>query len=480
MKTKFIDLHVHPAMKPLGKSFNTKPGLNHPKRNRINNIWHEDPPTFSDKLFNIFLTLTKFRQSDFTTLAKGGAHIVFVSLCGLEKGFVMKKDKTGLPRDLLANFVVGIGKKRIDHIQKMDDYFKDLELEYDFYKQMNGKEFKINNRKYRYKIISSFNEIKEEEPRNLKTIYVILTIEGTHVFNTGLKLMDKTVKPNEVLANIDKVKNWKHRLFFIGLTHHFDNEMIGHAPSISGIVTKLCDQKNGMYQKGFNDLGKKVLTKLLDNTNGKRVLVDLKHLSIAARKQFYDIMDTDYAGDLIPLIVSHGAVNGLRSFDENIEDDIYTKGKFQIEEINFYDEELKRISQSGGLFGLQFDERRLGSKKEVKKSGKSLSRRKMLFKKSRLVWNQIQHIADVLNKNGQFAWGIQCIGSDYDGMVNSLNGFWTAEEMPLFDSYLEKHAYNYLNSEQSKNLSSENRIEAAEIIERFMHKNAYEFLKNNF
>ena len=44
---------------------------------------------------------------------------------------------------------------------------------------------------------------------------------------------------------------------------------------------------------------------------------------------------------------------------------------------------------------------------------------------------------------------VQCIGSDYDGIVNSLNGFWTAEEMPLFESYLEKHAFNYLKSDRN-------------------------------
>ncbi len=480
MKTKFIDIHVHSAMKPLGKSFNSNPGLNHPLRNRTNNIWYEDPPTLIDKILNVSLSLTKFRQADFTSLAKGGAHVIFVSLAGLEKGFVMKKNKTGLLRDLPANFVAGIGKKRIDHIQKMEDYFTDLLLEYNFYKQLNGKVYRIYKQKYRYKIISSFNEIKEEPENKIQTIYVILTIEGTHVFNAGLKLMDKTVNPDEVLANIDKVKNWEHRLFFIGLTHHFDNELIGHAPSLSGIVTQLCDQTTGMYKKGFNSLGLKVLKKLLDNTNGHRVLIDLKHLSIAARRQFYKIIDSEYSNENIPLIVSHGAVNGWPLLPEGTEKRKPGNGMFQQKEINFYDDELLHIAQSGGLFGIQFDERRLGSEKEIRKSKGSLSRRKMLFKQSKLVWNQIEHIARVLNKNGLFAWGTQCIGSDYDGIVNSLNGFWTAQEMPLFDSYLEKHAYNFLNSKKADNLFAANQISTEEIVERFMHTNAYEFLKNNF
>ena len=479
MKSQFIDLHVHPAMKPLGKSFNRKAGINRISKNRKDSIWHADPPSLMDKISNITLTLTKFRQSDFTSLIKGGASIVCISLCGLEKGFLMNKLGTGLPGDLLTNFIVGIGKKRIDHIQKMKEYFPDLELEYDFYKQLDGRKTKVNNKWVQYKIVSGFSEIDDEVDSEIETVYVVLSIEGANVFNSGLKMMGKNAKEEEILANIDKVKNWDKRLFFMGMNHHFDNEMVGHAQSLNGIVSKIIDQSEGM-NTGFNELGWKVLKKLLDNTDGKRILIDLKHLSVQARKEYYKFLEVEYPNEIIPLIVSHGAVNGLKSFDEKIEEDLFNYGKFQSNDINFFDNELIRIAKSGGVFAIQFDERRVGSKTELKKTGPFLSRRKMLFYKSKLIWNQIQHIAEVLNKNDLYAWGIQCIGSDYDGMVNSLNGFWTAEDMPLFDSYLEKHAYNFIASEQSDNLKNYNKIKASDIVERFMHGNAYEFLKRNF
>ena len=479
METRFIDLHIHPAMKPMGKSFNSKPGRNNSNKNRVDSIWHYDAATFIDKILNITTTLTKFRQSDFTSLAKGGAEVVFVSLCGLEKGFVMNKLGTGLPGDIIGNLVTGLGKKRIDHVQKMTDYFTDLEMEYDFYKQLDGHKVKIDGIWHRYKIVSSYNEIEENQEPDVRTIFVILTIEGMHVFNAGLQMMGRTADPDEILANVEKVKNWDKRLFFIGLTHHFHNEMVGHAQSLNGIVRKIIDQTEGM-DTGFNDLGWKVLRKLLDNTNGKRILPDLKHMSVKARNEYYNFLEEEHPGEVIPLIVSHGAVNGFRSPLEKVEDDLFNYGKFQPTDINFFDSEIVKIAQSGGLFGIQFDERRLASEMELKKTGPALARRKMLFCKSKLVWNQIQHIAEVLNRNDQFAWGIQCIGSDYDGMVNPLNGFWGAEEMPLFDSYLEKHAYNYLASSQSDNLKGYNKMSASDIVERFMIANARDFLKKNF
>jgi hypothetical protein len=52
--------------------------------------------------------------------------------------------------------------------------------------------------------------------------------------------------------------------------------------------------------------------------------------------------------------------------------------------------------------------------------------------------------------------------------------------MPLFDSYLEKHAYNFLCSPQAKNLKDYNQLKAADIVDRFMFGNAHYFLKKNF
>lgn len=480
METSFIDLHIHPAMKPLGKSFNRrKRGVNNKNKNRQNSIWFYDPPTTLDKAANVVTSLTKFRQSDFTSLARGGADIVFASLCGLEKGFVMNKLGTRLVGDIVGNLVTGIGKKRIDHVQGMKDYFTGLELEYDFYKQLDGHKVRIDGKWHRYKIVSSFNEISENRDPDIKTIFVVLTIEGTHVFNTGLDMMGKTANPTEVLANVDKVKQWDKKLFFVGLTHHFNNEMVGHAQSLHGVVRKMCDQTQNMNE-GFNPLGIEVLKKLLDNTNNRRVLIDLKHMSVKSRAEYYAFLEKEYPEEIIPLIVSHGAVNGFRSPKVQVEDDLFNYGKFQPDDINIYDDEILRIAKSGGLFGIQFDERRVGSESELKKTGPNLSRRKMLFHKSKLIWNQIQHIAEVLNRHNLYAWGIQCIGTDNDGMVNPLNGFWTAEDMPLFDSYLEKHAYNFIASSASNNLKDYNKITAADIVERFMHSNAYDFLKRNF
>ncbi|MCD4771876.1 MAG: dipeptidase [Bacteroidales bacterium] len=477
METKFVDLHCHPSLKPFGKSFKKIAGKNNPDISKENSIWYYDPPTVFDKFFNIVASLTKFTQSDFSTMSYGNAHVIFVSLYPLEKGFVVDKLGTGLGGDLLKNLVMGISKKRIDHLQEMDDYFTDLESIYDYYKQLDGEIFRLKGKKHRYIIISNFAEIENDINTEVKTIYVVFTIEGANVFNSGL--INQTANEDEILTNIDKVKNWDNKLFFIGMAHHFYNELCGHAQSLHGIPEMVSDQTDGM-NSGFTDLGIKVLHRLLDNTNGKRVLIDIKHMSVDSRNKYYQMLEDKYATENIPLVVSHGAVNGLRSDNEKVIDNHNTKGKFQEDDINIYDDEIIRIARSNGIFGIQLDERRVANKDELKKAGNRILRKKMLSKRSKLLWNQIQHIAEILDKAGLFAWSIQSVGSDFDGLINPLNGFWTAKQMSLLSTYLLKHAEAYLASPQSVNLNQNNRISAEEIIERFIHNNAYEFLRRNF
>jgi microsomal dipeptidase-like Zn-dependent dipeptidase len=479
MENNFIDLHCHPAMKPFGKSFNSDKGINNTYRRAANSIWHYDPPTLFDKALNIAMSLTKFTQADFSTLAYGGTHVVFVSLYPPEKGWVIDRLGTDAQPDSLKNLVMGVGQKRIDHLQRMPDYFTDLEREYNFYKQLDGQIMKIEGEKCRYRMISGFSEIEQEPRSDISTIYVVLTIEGANVFNTGLKAMGRITNEAEVLSNIDKVKKWDKRLFFMGLTHHFYNEICGHAKSLSSLSKISADQSEGL-DTGFTALGRKVLKKLLATDNGKRVLIDVKHMSVQSRNEYYDILKNEYAGQNIPIIVSHGAVNGWRSAKEKIIDNQQTYGKFQEEDINFFDDEIVKVAASGGIFGIQLDERRVGSKSEIKKTGGNMNRRDMLFYKSRLIWNQIQHIAETLDKQNLFGWGIQSIGSDFDGMINPLNGYWTAEQMDLLESNLEKHAFNYLKSPMAVNLKPFNRINPSEVVDRFMHDNAFDFLRRNF
>ncbi len=476
----YIDFHCHPSLKPFGKSFNTLPvGQNSGDRRRKRSIWYYDPPSAFDKLLNYVSGLTKFSQSNFTALTLGGVRTVCVSLYPLEKWFLRNKLKNELILDLASNFALGIGANRVDHIQGLEDYFKDLTLQYEFYRQLDEKEFRIGGDRIRYKLVRSYSEIQELRAENpvsrIQTIAVILTIEGLHVLNTGL---GREPDEEEVLRNLDIIKSWEHKPFFITVAHHFWNHLCGHAPSLTGVITRFADQAEGL-EAGFTPLGRKVLSRMLDGGNESRILPDIKHMGVRAREEYYAFLDQGgEAYSNIPIIISHGACNGLRSPSDPFPSHPETASVLNPVPINFFDKELIRLARSGGIIGLQLDERRIANKETLKKTKRSVYRNKIMHYRSELLWNQVRHILTVLDSENIFAWDCMAIGSDFDGIIDSLNGFWTAEELPYLADFLERHAYNYMKEARLK--LPENKIGADEIVQRIFSSNGHRFLSTYY
>ncbi|RFN58098.1 membrane dipeptidase [Marixanthomonas ophiurae] len=484
METHYTDIHCHPSLKPYSKSFKYIPKKqNALNTGRKNSIWHYSPPNFLEKFVNRIVTLTKFTQTDMTALAKAKTKVVIVSLYPFEKHFLSRRvwGWKGLT-DVLVNLAASISQSRIDYVLSHDNYFEDLLSEYDFFLQLNNQVEKVDGIFYTYRVVSSYAEIetnKQLETDTKKIINILITIEGGHAFNTGLKINENTANPIEVKENIQKVKQWKHRPLFITFAHHFYNELCGHAKSIS-IGALENNQKRGI-NTGITPLGFEAINLLLDDTNGNRIPIDVKHMSEDSRKTYYGLLDTAFNTEDIPVIASHGAANGYRSLIEKNKTDYPDRAEYfnQID-INFFDTEFIRIARSNGIFGIQLDERRIGSPKAIKESKIYFpNKRKQLQKKSLLVWRQVEHVAEVLDKEGLFCWGIQCIGSDFDGIINPLKGIWTAENIRDLADELVKHAKAYI-SKNRKNLKDFNRITGEAIVERVLRGNAMEFIERNY
>ncbi len=111
----------------------------------------------------------------------------------------------------------------------------------------------------------------------------------------------------------------------------------------------------------------------------------------------------------------------------------------------------------------------------------NLCRNKMLYEKSQLVWNQVRHIAETLDKNGRKAWNTAAIGSDFDGIVDPLNGFWSSEDFPSLAENLLLHASEYIHNSGKKLTIPENRYaDPEEIIFNVMCNNIMSFLYNHY
>jgi hypothetical protein len=100
--------------------------------------------------------------------------------------------------------------------------------------------------------------------------------------------------------------------------------------------------------------------------------------------------------------------------------------------------------------------------------------------RSELVWRQIQYMGELFDKHDLYSWGNMAIGSDYDGLVDPLNSFWSAEQYDELASYLERHAYNYFRDHSNRLKNSFNKISADILMQNIFRDNAWNFFKRWF
>jgi microsomal dipeptidase-like Zn-dependent dipeptidase len=288
------------------------------------------------------------------------------------------------------------------------------------------------------------------------------------------------VNENEIMENLATVKSWQHPPFYVSMAHHFYNHLCGHAKSLTDVVGKVTDQSQGLGE-GITPLGKRVIKKLLEsNENEKRSIIDIKHMSAQSRLEYFELLQTEYNQERIPIMVSHGAANGMRSAKEPVQDMKDTAYKLNATDINFYDDEIVQVVNSGGIFCLQLDERRIASEATLKSTKNAIPINKIRHYRAELFWNQIQHIAELLDSRNLFAWDNIAIGSDFDGIVNPLNGYLTAESYQQLLEFTERYAHNYMNGRGKEILKPFNQIDPSQIVNRVFTDNGISFLRKWF
>lgn len=462
----YIDLHCHPNLKAFGHSFSNQ---YHPSVD----IWYTKKQDFFTQKIYEKTGITKFSQTDLSTMSRANGKVALVSLYPFEKGFFHNPYVWNSLAARLANWGIEIGYERIRHIQQHSSYFEDLQNEYLFF---------INSRKENRVdgILKSWKPLKniEDLNKNLTTeneIGVIFTIEGAHVFNTGLEDYGARLDKGEILSNIKKVKNWEFPPFFIGLAHNFNNDLCGHARSLQRLGNLVNQEKN--LGIGLTYLGRDVVRELLSKSNGRRILIDLKHMSLNSRIDYYRLLEEEYPNESIPLIISHGALTGRSIRNNEVSSPIVNI--FNEAELNFYDEEIIKLVQSGGLFAFQMDLNIHVDIRRVKGLFKFKNINQHLEISAELIWSQLQHFAEVCDRSGLFAWGNTCLGTDFDGSIYPFPAILTAEALEPLSKELEKLADNFLK--KSRLSVRENyAILGNEIVERFFFTNTVQFLQKNF
>ena len=484
----FGDLHVHSLLKP--------------RTSGIPDPWpfweHSCPQTAYDLVLNSAGSVPKYTQSDFESLINGNVRLACVSLTPLEHG--MRHPVLFKNLEKLRNSYACMGGFTPDWEFFLDEevnYFEELMEGLEMLAQLDGKPHYMNGDTAWFELIGSSEQLDRvlADPRRMA---VVLSIEGAHSFGrgpSGEAYLSEEDHESELMENIEKLKGirpvkeggetFPHSICFVTLNHFMWNGLSGHAKTFFGAQAKVFDQSDGM-ESGVTPMGQRVIQKLLDKEQGRRILIDVKHMSMASRRWYYKYLEELAAkGDTVPIVASHVGV--AQSSWEGLEEEKSRK-KADKENwlsnlsISMFKEDIEAIYRSKGILGIMLDKYRIGGGlgKELVDGTRAGSRERRMAYVHLIVANMVA-VVDVLKCKE--AWNIIGIGSDFDGMISAMDTYDRATAFPqlrddllayfsdpedLFDLYSKRTVVKYMYD-----------LPAESIVNKVMGGNLHAFFRRN-
>lgn len=515
-----IDIHCHSSTRPFLSGY--------PKQvHKIMEDYDFDiKSSLLDELRKLIEEISHIRlhtQSNIDNLYRGNVRVAMVSVTPMEKGFCilnqLKKPKgllakllksaknDGTISEKVINALTGFSTEDVKWVlYKMNDYYTEYLLEeLKFLNSFDGQIRNVGTNTYTIR----FPKNNEELVSNLKDTSImnlIITIEGAHSLgpvpsiqsllnNQDEKHAAASEKDDLLIQTFEKnISHLKQKTFcpwIISLNHHFWNGLGGHAKSITKLISGVISQDEGLNGP-LNENGKAVLRALLSTSNGRRIHIDIKHMSPKCRQDYYAFLDTEFATDSIPIISSHTGIlskyhtlQELRSMKDD--DELTNKRNYLHEQtINMCKEDILRIHASKGVLGIQLDEKRIMGHKTLSRLKQRNQNNTPIY--CEILWVNIFQIIRFVNQKS--AWDIITIGSDYDGMINHLDLYPTEADMASLRFDLMQHlamakgfdtsSFNLkpFSAKEIKDLMFGYTID--EIIDKLFSQNALDFIARNF
>ena len=491
-KFPYTDVHMHASLKP----FNSR-GVNK------YNLWEQIDHNCEGKMSLLFLSgskeVPKTSQCHLEGLVRGNVKIAYLSLTPLEKEMMdprLLNEKKKGPQTMAC--ISGVEFLELKDKNKVVNYYNDFAENLKYVIQGENVPYYVDGKAYTYEIVKNsahLNKLMEDPSK----IALILTIEGGHTLGKSLTPDDisQTDSYREFyLSNVDRIKGIlpldstskkiDYPVLSINLNHFFWNGLCGHARTFSTAQTFIFGAGKGV-DEGMTELGKKVVERLLDKSKGRRVLVDIKHMSLKSRQWYYSyISDLRSKGDNIPVFSSHSTVSGLScQSKEYLANDNKSKNKKSYLNrwtISLSNEDINEIYISKGLIGIMLEKYKLIGElgnKAIRKSVEGSNQRRKLYVK--FIMANILSCINAVNKAD--AWNIVSIGSDFDGLIVPFETYPRANEMvdlatDLYDFLKNPEAiFDLYSLEDVKKLMFD--FTAEEILEKIMYKNGVEFATRN-
>ena len=351
----FFDFHCHPGLKPQFSDPATKVS---PWENIIAKLAIFKNINISiNKLFNEVLN----SQSNLRQLVQSD-----VKLFGLILHAPEKKVAVALKEKRIVN-LGQINLINPDQLNYLASGIHSFELINTELKSLKDASTKSGMRGASFKIISKAGDFNEGAD---KTIHGVIIVEGLHCFFDDPDAPDAKERWT---ANFEKFTS-ENAVMAINLCHMQQNPFCNHAHGIQ------------LFNPGYFFPTRRSITKwgieVIDSMISKKILIDIKHMSLLARIDYYQKLrdPNDSNSFSYPIICTHAGTTGLRVSERakfllqppndqgSVYEVVWMKPKSRHDEetyhncssINLYDEDIENIFLSGGIVGFSFDKRILG------------------------------------------------------------------------------------------------------------------------
>ena len=349
----FFDFHCHPGVKPQFSKPATKPspwdyidarlGLAKGWNIKINNLFNE--------VLNSQSNLTQLFQNDvrMVGLILHAVEQKIGTVLG-EKGIVNKGKINLIDKSQLAYFITGAHSFELIN--------EELRWLTESVSPIPGARFKI------VKKASDFDETDKN------TVFGVIIVEGLHCFFDDPFATDAKEKFTQ---NFNEFTD-ANTVVSMNICHMQQNQFCNHAYGIQ-LFNPAFFYPTG---QGITKWGEEIINLMIS----KKILVDIKHMSLKARLdlyRMYKLPDTE-PKYVQPLICTHAGTTGLPIIDRvkyiykvpedkgSVYELLHLKPKSRFYDdvyhncssINLYDEDIENIFLSEGIIGLSFDQRILG------------------------------------------------------------------------------------------------------------------------
>jgi hypothetical protein len=452
------------------------------------------------ELNNAFEGVPRHAQSSFYDLMKGNVKISNQIISPTERQFLQSDFLQPNISSEIFGCLTGISYREETFVLNNVDYFN-LVIENLYYLQEELQySYHTRGRVFNCKIITNPDQIPAimESPTD---IGIVVSIHGGHALGNYLYIEQGQYQSSEykniLINNIDRLKGTQPLrvktnefleipIFSISFGNYFEDGICGKAAKFSLAEEEAFKEQDNMGN-GVSALGEAVIRRLLSKETGRRILLDVSDMSLAAREWYYKfVKDQRYGKDTIPILALNTGVSGLSTKDNAyIGNDEKLKNQqsyLNNRQANLSRQDIREIVRSEGLIGISLDRDRLMGKAFQTRYNSTLEgsadRRRVAI--DAIVANicEIIQTAQTID-----AWDMICIGSSFDNLCRPMEMFATSADM----EQLAKELLDFFeNPRDIEGIYTEKEIKqfmysysARDIVDRIMYQNALNFLKKH-